>query len=98
MIARAKVYIAIGAALVLALGYAGLRIDARAYDRGVRDQKIKTQSATAVLNYRLREARDEARDAETDAESQRRALTELERELADERAERSSGWWPVHFS
>jgi hypothetical protein len=91
MIAAAKTWLAAAGAVVLLLaatnGWTWWRTDAAAYDRGVRDQKIKTIGATEVLNAALREARAKTTNAALDAENTRRELTKLERELANERAQ-----------
>jgi Tfp pilus assembly protein PilO len=87
MLARLQMWAATTGLVVLLLAVAWWRVDATAYDRGVRDQKIKTIGATEVLNAALREARAKTTNAALDAENTRRELTKLERELANERAQ-----------
>lgn len=90
MIARAKTLAAAAGAVSLLLvatwAITYLRTDAAAYDRGVRDQKIITINATEMLNAALRALNAKAVNAALDYEAQRRAALDLERELADERA------------
>jgi hypothetical protein len=90
MIAAAKTWLAAAGAVVLLLaatnGWTWWRTDAAAYARGVRDQKIIAIGQTEALNAALREARAKTVNAARDAENRRREITELERELADERA------------
>lgn len=78
--------VALALAVVAGLGYGAWRIDAAAYARGVRDQKIIALGEAAALNARIRDAEDAARDAAIRAGDAARELMTLQMENARERA------------
>jgi len=86
MMARVGTYLAFAGGLGLALFFAWWQVSSHWYDLGVRDERIKTQSATAVKNYELRQAQDKAAEAAAGFETMSRALDEQTRRLAYERA------------
>lgn len=90
MVRRFKTYLAILAVALLAIGasngYTYFRAKAFWHAQGVLECQIANQSATELLNAALDAARAKTSNAALDAEMRRRELTELERELADERA------------
>jgi Asp-tRNA(Asn)/Glu-tRNA(Gln) amidotransferase A subunit family amidase len=86
MIARWKLAVFATVALFLVLGYGWWRVDAAAYARGVRDQKIKTIAATEMLNDRIEEAEEESAAAAARAADAARELHRLQMENAYDRA------------
>lgn len=86
MIARWKLAVVATVALFLLLGYGWWRVDAAAYARGVRDQKIISLGETEVLNDRLKKAEAETAAAAARAGDAARELHRLQMENAYDRA------------
>ena len=90
MIARAKTWAAAAGVVVLLLAgsnaYTYFKAKSFWFDRGVTECEIANLSATEILNAALRAQNAKTVNAALDYEAQRRAALDLERELANERA------------